>query len=56
MKSKLIQIPYTIGIVKPHLVLRDEQVSLILVAIGVSDFCVRMTDANRVRQAAREPL
>ena len=28
MKSKLIQIPYTIGIIKPHLVLREEQVSL----------------------------
>ena len=27
MKSKLIQIPYTIGIIKPHLVLRDDLVS-----------------------------
>lgn len=27
MKSKLIQIPYTIGIIKPHLVLREQQVS-----------------------------
>ena len=27
MKSKLIQIPYTIGIVKPHLVLREQEVS-----------------------------
>jgi len=25
MKSKLIQIPYTIGIVKPHLVLRPDK-------------------------------
>jgi len=24
MKSKLIQIPYTIGILKPHMVLRDD--------------------------------
>jgi hypothetical protein len=27
MKSKLIQIPYTIGIIKPHLALKDEKVT-----------------------------
>jgi len=25
MKSKLIQIPYTIGIIKPHVVLRHDK-------------------------------
>lgn len=30
MKSKLVQIPYTIGIVKPHLVLKDKEVSKFL--------------------------
>merc|ERR1719491_2068594 len=29
MKSKLIQIPYTIGIIKPHLVLREQQMETV---------------------------
>lgn len=27
MKSKLIQIPYTIGIIKPHIALKDDKVN-----------------------------
>ena len=27
MKSKLISIPYTVGVVKPHIALRDDMVS-----------------------------
>ena len=30
MKSKLIPIPYTIAIVKPHLALKEEKVPMIL--------------------------
>ncbi len=29
MKSKLIPIPYTIGIIKPHLAVKDDKVSWI---------------------------
>ena len=35
MKSKLIQIPYTIGIIKPHLVLREAQVSSIIISSDI---------------------
>ncbi len=28
MKSKLIPIPYTIGIIKPHIALKDDKVKL----------------------------
>ena len=35
MKSKLIQIPYTIGIIKPHLVLREAQVSSIIISSNI---------------------
>ena len=28
MKSKLISIPYTVGIIKPHLAIKDEKVFL----------------------------
>lgn len=28
MKSKLISIPYTVGLIKPHIALREEKVSL----------------------------
>jgi hypothetical protein len=27
MKSKLISIPYTVGLIKPHIALRDDKVS-----------------------------
>ena len=29
MKSKLISIPYTVGIIKPHVALRDDKVSIL---------------------------
>ena len=28
MKSKLISIPYTVGLIKPHIALREDKVSL----------------------------
>ena len=28
MKSKLIAIPYTIGVIKPHIALKEEKVSI----------------------------
>jgi hypothetical protein len=28
MKSKLIAIPYTIGIIKPHIAIKDDKVSM----------------------------
>jgi len=42
MKSKLIQIPYTVAIVKPHLVLKTESVSYLHYL-----FCLALTAIRR---------
>jgi nucleoside-diphosphate kinase len=38
MKSKLIAIPYTIGIIKPHIALKDEKVNDIRQALDANNF------------------
>ena len=38
MKSKLIQIPYTVGVIKPHLAMREDKVDQIYKTIEDSNF------------------
>ena len=38
MKSKLIAIPYTIGIIKPHLALKDDKVEEIMKTLDQNNF------------------
>ena len=38
MKSKLIAIPYTIGIIKPHIALKDEKVQEIFTLLDQNNF------------------
>ena len=38
MKSKLIAIPYTIGIIKPHIALKDDKVEEIMKTLDQNNF------------------
>lgn len=38
MKSKLIAIPYTIGIIKPHLALKDDKVNEVRQTLDANNF------------------
>jgi hypothetical protein len=38
MKSKLISIPYTVGIIKPHVALREDKVEEIFKSIDEQNF------------------
>jgi nucleoside diphosphate kinase len=38
MKSKLIAIPYTIGIIKPHIALKDDKVDEIMKTLDQNNF------------------
>ena len=59
MKSKLIQIPYTIGIIKPHLVLREAQVSSIIISSNIYLYvprwikCMKSSDKITLKSSTR---
>lgn len=38
MKSKLIAIPYTIGIIKPHIAVKDDKVNEIMTLLDQNNF------------------